>query len=752
MRRMNKLLAIILAGVMLTIGCTNTVDGKTPAEKLTDITADSASQNNVANNVTDISAQDITNTDPDITGETSNTDETSTIDETPAFSSVTHTTSWIDGAIKENLPENMDISLKDDFHLYVNYDWLKNTEIPEGYSSWNSFYDAESQTRERLLSIVMDESLEGHDAELVRALYNAYLDWDERNETGIEPLAAKLKQIDEIENLDDLTELLCDKENGRFLPKFVRAKVETGIADSSKYIVTLRMIGHYGAMGDFSAYGNRQYTAEKTLVADMMERLGYTRIEAAQIFEKSLERINAIIYSSISDNSKATNVFFANNTVIMSREEVENMVSDFPLMSILEAQGFGNAEEYQVVWPESFSVLDAIYTESNLLNIKKYLISECVLNMSQFLDREADDYIMDFKKSLYGIEGGASDEEYALSKVEYYLDIPLTRMYLQKYGSSELKKRTVKLCEQIISEYREMLSEEDWLSGEMRENAVEKLDSIKINVMYPDKWDDGLINAGESTVSDKTDFYEWDDYTGLDLSGLTYLEALKVIEDYYREREILRVGKTVDTSEWKTSTLSANACYVPQDNSINIFLGIMEGVFYHEDISDEELYACLGTVVGHEISHAFDTQGALYDKNGDYKDWWKHEDYVTFQKKANKLISYLEGFTKNPIWSVKGQAICGEAIADMAGMKVILRLAEKKEGFDYKTFFISYAELWREVSTYETELYRNQFDSHPLNYIRTNAVLQQFDEFLETFDIKEGDTMYLDTKDRVCIW
>ncbi|MBR5179201.1 MAG: M13 family metallopeptidase [Lachnospiraceae bacterium] len=723
MRRMNKLLAIILIGVMLTVGCTNTGDGKTPAEKPTDIT-----------------------------GETSNTDETSTIDETPAFSSVTHTTSWIDGAIKENLPENMDISLKDDFHLYVNYDWLKNTELPEGYSSWTSFSEAAKMTRERELSVIMDESLAGHDAELVRALYNAYLDWDERNETGIEPLAAKIKQIDEIETLSDLTELITDKENGRYIPKFVKAKVEPCVDDSSKYIVTLRLMGHYGAMGSMTGYTDRQYTAEKTFFADMMERLGYSRIDAAQVFETAIMRVNTNIYSYLVGKNNITNAFFAENTVIVSKDELGKIVKNFPLVSILESQGLGDVDEYQVVCPESFSVLDTIYTDSNLSNLKKYMTTECVLNMSQFLDRQASDYILDFKKSLYGIEGGVSDEEHALSTVEAYLDIPLTRMYLQKYGSSEMKKKIYKLIEQIISEYREMLAEEDWLSEETRKKAIEKLNAMKINVMYPDKWDDGFIMTGEITDNDEADFIEWDDYTNLDLSGLTYLEIMKAIEDYNKEKDLSRVGRAVDTSEWKTSTLSANACYVPQDNSINIFLGIMGGVFYHKDISDEELYACLGTIIGHEISHAFDTIGASYDKNGDYKDWWDHEDYVTFQNKANKLIGYMESLTKNLNWSINGQRICGEAIADMAGMKVILRLTEKKEGFDYKKFFVSYAELWREVSTYETELYQNQVDTHPLNYIRANAVLQQFDEFLETFDIKEGDTMYLDTKDRVCIW
>ena len=212
MDRTKKLLAIILTGVMLTIGCSNTVDTKTP--KVSD--KENVIQQNGSETNTDIISQDITKEDNNKSNEDADTTEINKGEEVPDINGGTHTISWIDGALKENLQENMDISLKDDFYLYVNYDWLKNTEIPEGYSSWNSFSEAAKMTRERELSVIMDESLEGHDAELVRDLYNAYLDWDERNKTGLEPLTAKIQQINEIETVDNLTEILCDHENGRY--------------------------------------------------------------------------------------------------------------------------------------------------------------------------------------------------------------------------------------------------------------------------------------------------------------------------------------------------------------------------------------------------------------------------------------------------------------------------------------------------------------------------------------------------------
>ena len=196
-----------------------------------------------------------------------------------------------------------------------------------------------------------------------------------------------------------------------------------------------------------------------------------------------------------------------------------------------------------------------------------------------------------------------------------------------------------------------------------------------------------------------------------------------------------------------------NSFYYPNTNEIYIIGGILGGDFYDVNRSIEENMGGIGAVIGHELSHAFDTRGAQYDKDGNVANWWSDEDYSTFQKRADKLIDYMSNMTVDESGkNYNGAMVQTETIADMAGVKCMLGLASKIDGFDYDKFFKSYARLWKSQSTKERVDMLTAVDVHALNYLRTNAVLQQYDEFLDTYGIKEGDGMYLAPKDRVAVW
>ena len=208
----------------------------------------------------------------------------------------------------------------------------------------------------------------------------------------------------------------------------------------------------------------------------------------------------------------------------------------------------------------------------------------------------------------------------------------------------------------------------------------------------------------------------------------------------------------MDPAIWEVDILDANAYYNPANNSINIIRGLLDGAFYREDMSEEELFAGIGSAIGHEISHAFDTKGAQYDENGNIVNWWTDEDLKTFHERADKLAKYYSGITAFNGEKVRGDNIKTEAIADMAGMKCVLGLASENKDFDYKAFFEANAAVWRGLYTKELEYMLLTQDVHPLRYLRVNATVQQFDEFYETYGIKEGDNMYLAPENRVLVW
>ena len=638
---------------------------------------------------------------------------------------------WINSDLKENLTKNMELSPKEDFHLYVNYDWLKNAEIPAGYRKWTFMGEVSKIVEDKEKALIADENMEGHDVELIRDYYNAILDWDERNESGLTPMIQLIDEIQAIQSIEELTNFMCDKDKGFWFSRFINVDIGPAMSDSSQYIVNISIKSHMSPEGETSKLSGRQQTSEKKYVSELMKLAGYDRSEAAQMYDAVVSRIEPSFYYEQSRDVKRGLSPYEGNVVIMSSDEIQGLTKEFPLMRVLDYYGVVDAEQYEVFDPEVIQNLDRIYMESNLAYLKKYLIVTCVMKMGPNLNKDAYELFNDYKKSLYGMSEVASDEDFALSTVVISLGTPFYKSYLQKYHATKTKERVKKLIKQIIDEYRLMLSEEDWLSESTKKYAIEKLDNINIGAVYPPVWDD---------------------FSGLDIKGLSYLDAIQKISDYKWQIALAKIGRTCSHTEWRDLYLTTNAFYDPLYNSIKINYGIVDGDFYYDGISDEELYAGLGTIIGHEISHAFDTSGALFDKNGDYVNWWTEEDYETFEQKTDELIKYLSSIT---VWLngyVNGKMVCGETIADIAGMKVILRMAEKLPDFNYEEFFTAYAKSWRSIMSEESEQYYFATDTHLLDYLRTNIVVQQFEEFYETYDVKKGDTMYLSPKKRINIW
>ena len=276
-----------------------------------------------------------------------------------------------------------------------------------------------------------------------------------------------------------------------------------------------------------------------------------------------------------------------------------------------------------------------------------------------------------------------------------------------------------------------MLQGEEWLSEETKAKAIEKLDNIVIQAGYPE---------------------ELRNYDSVDVNGLNYWEFGKLNSRLKREADVALTNGRVDRTRWTESALSDNGTYNNLKNAITIPLAILFGDWYHEDISDEELYASVGMVIGHEISHAFDADGATRDKDGQRDNWWTDADKKAFDGKMEKLQDFYKGMT---VWEgapVQAEKICDEACADIGGLKVILEIAKTKENFDYDKFFKAYAESERYLSSAEYLEYRYLRDVHLPSFLRVNSVLQQFEEFMETYDVKEGDRMYLAPEDRVQVW
>ncbi|MBS5284500.1 MAG: M13 family metallopeptidase [Clostridiales bacterium] len=642
---------------------------------------------------------------------------------------------WIDSDLKENITADMELSPKEDFHLYVNHSWLLENEIPEGYSTSGPFLDVYMDTTKKAQALLEDETIEGHEAALCRELYQTWMDWDQRNALGMEPVMARVKDIRSIQSIEELSAFLCDEERRRNVPAFLSCVNSVDLNDASSYVVDVVNDGLL--LQDSAEYEKRTEQGERyekafgELGAVMLKKAGFSQEEAEKVLEQVLELETELAGGTLTMEEQMSPDLFERINNVYTMEELKGLCSRFPVTEMIRSQGYGNGERLRVTEPDYFTVLDGLYNEENLEKIKSYMLFKYLTSMAFYLDQEAFDAEIQFENTVGGSTGRLPDEEYSFEVVMGSLTQPLSRAYIEKYDASKEKQDIVRMCEEIIGVYRRMLEDQEWMSEETRHMAVEKLENIKINAVYPD---------------------EWEDYSGLSIEGLSLTEALNEIGDFETARDWNRTNQKADRDEWEMNTLESNAYYNPQNNSINILLGILGSEFYHKDMTEEQLYGGIGSVIGHEISHAFDTNGAQFDKEGNLSNWWTDEDLDAFKARADRLIAYYDGITAYGGCQVPGKNIQTEAIADMAGVKCLLMIAEKKEDFDYDSFFRQYASVWRRLSSPEFEYICLNQDSHPLHYLRTNATLQQYEEFYETYDIQPGDTMYLAPEERVAVW
>ena len=643
---------------------------------------------------------------------------------------------WINSLIKENDMKVQQTSPKEDFHLYVNLNWLQKNDIPEGKKDFGSFSEVENVIQKNILEVLTNQNIQGIDAENVRSLYHAILDWDARNAVGMKPLEDIISQIKGITTIDQLSDFITDPEKTFLVNQFFSVFNQPGYDDSTSYITTIDYDNFI--LDDAAEYkkrteiGDRYYQAYLYRTKSLFARLGYSEAQAEKMLEDTL-KLESLLAKKSYTNAEENSPYFLKKVMnIYSPEKTFVLCKNYPLKRFIERAGYGNAKEFMIISPKNLAEVDKIYKKENLEQIKTLLIVKVVNNYSSLLDKEAYDIFLTAGNMINGSSGKISDQKMAVESVQNMLNTPLNRAYLARYDLSKLKENITAICKNLISIYRNMLEEEDWLSEATRAKAIEKLDNIRINAIYPEKWVD---------------------YSGLKLKGLSFIECLKTIDAYNRKLTASHTNEKVDKELWASDVLLiANAFYNPSENSINIIPGLLDKPFYYEGMSQEALLGGIGCVIGHEISHAFDTQGAQFDKDGNMCNWWTKADYAAFQKRAAKLIAYYDNIT---IWEglqAQGQLVQTEAIADMAGVKAILKYAETIPDFNYREFFEAFATIWRRIMTPEADYWYTFNDVHPKACLRTNVTVQQFDEFYKTYDVKPGDNMYLAPEDRILVW
>ena len=652
-------------------------------------------------------------------------------------------TPWVDYSLRENiaLVEQKPDSPKDDFYLWVNYDWLRSAEIVPGDYRDSAFNVVERETMDQCLDVLTDPALKSEDAATAQHLYNAFLDWDARNALGVAPLQPIIDRIRAVSTLDELTQMLSSEESirtGLFQTDVIRnpGNPAIWITDIWPMDLLLKDSAEYRERTETGKLLETMYTS---VISEMLERLGYTPEEASGIITRTFALETELADSIITTAEQYMPEYIDRINNEMSRAEAETICSTFPWLEILDGRGYAGVRSYLIEEPAFLQKMDRIYREDRLEDLKSWLIAHNTFSYMTFLDRESYDLLQEMY-AVFGIEGSMPDEEEACNAVRSGLPSQMARAFFEKYDATKMKEDITRLCEEVIGCYRKMLSEEDWLTEETRAKAIEKLDKMRIMAVCPEKWPD---------------------YSGLSLDGLGYFDCIQEIRRAASDFKRSLADQPVDPDLWYQTggydfindIFQDNAVYFGDQNKFCILRGILGGGFFREDMSKEELYGAIGIIIAHEISHAFDPACSQFDADGRLNNWWTEADKAAFAARARKLIDYYNDITAFSGLQVQGENVQGEAVADLGAVKCMLNLLEEnKEDVDYRAFFEAVAKTWREVITWETEYYILMLDTHPLSYLRVNAVLQQFPQFHETYGITEGDGMWLAPEGRVPVW
>lgn len=648
---------------------------------------------------------------------------------------------WLCADIEGNVTEDTPAGLKDDFALYVNKPWILQVQIPDGQTAKGSMEDTALALRERQIALMRDDTLSGHDAELVRKLYGLLSDWEYRDAQGVAPIMPSMEAIAAIDSLEALYAFLRSEDNlAGILP--VSVDVGVDLSDPDTYITSVGCMKLL--LNDAAEYTQRTRAGElydsvyRQIIRYMLPRLGYGEAEADAAYENAVA-FEALLAAHIKPQADHYKPDYRQSLLnYYEPEALAALAGDFPILDMIEASGLSGGKRFRVDEPDNVSALADVFAEANLPLARDWLTVKTAIFGRNYLDREAYLRTITIANDLLEVKGDPDEEEYIVSIASSLLKVPMDNLYIEAYCSQRQRDDIRQIIDEVREGYHDILNENDWLSEETRARAIEKLDAIHVYAVYPD------------VLGDWSDL----DFPGREEGG-SLPKVVWTIQRYHAKLNASKIDAPVEKDVWDQMdrpTAVANAAYNASRNTIAVLAGILTGEIYNEDMSYEQKLGAIGTFIGHEISHAFDTNGAQYDKNGMLTNWWSDEDYAAFQERAQKLADWYDGFVPFEDANYSGQQVKTEVIADMGGMRCALHIASQKEDFDYDAFFRQYAAVWRQKATLPSTIMKVSQDKHPMNYMRIDATLAQFDEFDDFYGIKEGDGMYIAPEDRVAVW
>ena len=656
--------------------------------------------------------------------------------------------------------ENMDKTVKptDDFFKHVNGSWLDNTEIPDDQTSWGGFNQLRKSTDADVLKIlnkaiqerdfpkVKDAQGNEIDSDQEKAVnyYESIMDTVTRNKQGMDPVKPYLAKIDAIKTKKDVEELITNMAPYGGIG-FYGFGVFNDLKNSSM---------NAGYLGGGGLGLSRDYYVDdkvkdklvkyQEFVASTLQKFGdneaTAKKNAAKVvaFEKSLAE-PMMTKEERRDTRRMYNP--------MSVAELQELAPAIDWNAHLTGIGVNDLDKIIVTDPGYFKEMSNVFKNSSVEDIKLALRWNAINNALGLLTTDLEKANWEFySKEMRGAKKQRPRDERALGNLNGAVGEALGKLYVDAKFPPEAKKKAKEMIDNVMLGFEARIAQLPWMSKETKEKALEKLHKLNVKIAYPDKWKD---------------------YSELQVKSLknggTYFENALNVSKWNYKKNMAKLGKEVDRTEWGMSPQTVNAYFNPVNNEIVFPAAILQPPFYNYQADEAVNYGGIGAVIGHEISHSFDDQGSRFDGDGNLKNWWTDEDSEKFKIVGKKLIDQFSTITAIDSMKLNGEFTLGENIGDLGGVQAAyegLQIFLKKNGrpadIDGYTpeqrFFLSWGTIWRTKMRDEALKNKIMTDTHAPGMYRAYMPLKNVDAFYEAFGVKEGDKMYLKPEDRVRIW
>lgn len=648
-------------------------------------------------------------------------------------------------ANKRNIERIKDIRVQDDFYNAVNKEWLLSTKLQDGYISYGTFEEVCGKVNDDILTIILDiqknkEKYNKNDDEIkVLNLYNNYLNVQKRNELGVKPIKKYINMVNEIESIEKLKDILGNNEFSYFQP-LINLGVGPDYKDSNINVLYVSRsnlgLGNSFYYKDNSENGKKIKDAYINYLTKLHVLYGESEEEAknnAQTFYNIEKNIAQMIPSYEEEAKDEDRVLKSYN--VYTVKELDKLVPNINFSNLLINLNINKANKVIVENPEELRLVNSFITEKNIENMKSYLKTSILLNTDSLLTMQHREACDELRRIFYGVEPTDLNEGCGVKFISCQLNEIISKLYVNKYFDKESKDDVENMSKEIIKNFEKRLKNNTWMSKSTKKKALSKLEHVNVKIGYPEEWND----------------YSDIEVKSYDEGGSLVDNAMSIYMSQSK-RQFLKLDKPVNKSEWNMGACAVNAYYNALNNEIVFPAGILQSPFYDKNASKEKNLGGIGAVIGHELTHAFDNTGAQFDENGKLKNWWNENDYEEFISRSKKIVDYYSNIEMNDGKHINGFLTVGENISDLGGIACVLDIAKKIENPDLKALFENYATIWREVSTKELKEYLLNNDSHAPKKVRVNVVLSQFEDFYETYNIKEGDEMYVKPEERVGIW